>query len=823
MAGGYPLVQGIAPETDAWQDDLHLPKGAWAMTTSSRYSLIYLALLTAALAGCDSDDPSPPGGSPSVVVTPSIGKVLNAGIEARCLPTGMVMGSGSTGTTGNVTVALTGSCTGPVIVELVPNGASTYFDEAVNSFVTLPVGSTLRAIVPTLPSAALNVAITPLTESATRQALNAAGNVETAVTSAQATAANSNVVAQLLGAGTSLDILAPAAVWDNTRAAGSLGTNEADRHAFYLAALARMGGTTGTPALTVMNAIAADLADGTLSGGTNGGFTYTSGDFQTQLDGALNAMASYANNSLLTALGIESGGGTFAITSFSPASGTIGSTVTIAGSGFDADTTHMRVFFTNNIAAEVVSATATELVVTVPNGASNGPIRVENSITSTSQTSSNDFSVTTSSGGITVSNATPVSANGTLDTSVVNTVKVSDSLNRITVNPSGSHYLRINYNPSSGAVSNTIFNWVSEAQVASCAGAPCGVTVSLANSTVTFNNTVLTGGTGGVNTVTLNGEVGFTPPAVTWQVRAAASAYVQNTLAYGNSTFISAGNGKTIMTSPDGLSWTPVTAISNSYFAANSAIHDGSQFVLVGDTTNSASIAPMIATSPDGTSWTVRSWTHGNETQLTDVAYAASRLTAVGLNGTIITSTDAGVTWTNESSGVAALADARLNGVASNASTRVAVGFNSGQSSGQIFVNTGSGWVAASTNISQFCPKDVVWAGSRFVAVGGAGCGLGNAVVMTSPDGVTWTRVDIDTGIAPANHGLQEAGWDGSRIYATGDNMQTGRVIISSADGSTWLQEHTSTASSGQGSLLGIAFSPTRIVTVGGVNNVTKP
>lgn len=794
------------------------------MPTRSRHTLLCLGLMAATLAGCGSDDASPGGGSTtSAVISPSIGKVLNAAIEARCMPTGTVMGSGNTGAAGDVTVTLTGNCAGPVIVELVPDSTSTYFDEAVNNFVSLPVGTTLRAIVPSVTGGVLNIAITPFTEIATRQALAAAGNVEAAVTSAQATTANNGVVSQLLGAGVSLNILAPATPWDNTTTAGSLGTIEADRYAFYLAGLARMGGTTGNPALTVMEALAGDLADGSLSGGTSDGFTYTSGDFTTQLEDAFNAMASYANSSLLAELGIESGGGAFVLTSFSPASGTIGSNVTITGTGFDADTTHMKVFFTNNIAAEVISATATQLVAKVPDGASSGPIRVENSIASTSQTSDSDFNVTTNSGGITVSNANPTSANGTLDTSVVNTVKVNDTLNRITINPSGSHYLRINYNPSTGAVSNTIFNWVTEVQAASCTSAPCGVTVSLENNTVTFNNTVLTGGTNGVNTVTLNGEISFTPPVPTWQVRASASAYIQNTLAYGNNTFISAGNGKSIMKSNDGLSWTSVTALAANYFSANSVIHDGSQFVMVGDTTNSTTTAPLIATSADGSTWTVRDWTYGTETQLTDVAYGASRLTAVGLNGTIITSTDAGVTWTSESSGVSALASMRLNGVASDGSTRVAVGTDAGQSSGQIFVNTGSGWVAASTNISQFCAKDVIWAGTRFVAVGGTGCGLGNAVAMTSSDGVTWTRIDIDTGIAPANHGLQEAGWDGSRIYATGDNLQTSRVIVSSTDGSTWLQEHTSTTTNQAATLLGIAFSPTRIVTVGGANNVTKP
>jgi hypothetical protein len=74
------------------------------------------------------------------------------------------------------------------------------------------------------------------------------------------------------------------------------------------------------------------------------------------------------------------------ITSFSPTGGTVGTTVTIIGTNFD---TTAEVSF-NGTPATVISATSTAIVVTVPPGATTGPISVMiNSQGLTTTTSSN--------------------------------------------------------------------------------------------------------------------------------------------------------------------------------------------------------------------------------------------------------------------------------------------------------------------------------------------------------------------------------------------------------------------------------------------------
>ncbi len=92
------------------------------------------------------------------------------------------------------------------------------------------------------------------------------------------------------------------------------------------------------------------------------------------------------------------------ITSFSPTSGLVGTTVTILGSSFSSITTNNVVQF-NGLATVVIAATETSLTVTVPAGATTGSVSITvNSLTSSS---SSVFTVlsTSSCNGISKNNA----------------------------------------------------------------------------------------------------------------------------------------------------------------------------------------------------------------------------------------------------------------------------------------------------------------------------------------------------------------------------------------------------------------------------------
>jgi YD repeat-containing protein len=102
------------------------------------------------------------------------------------------------------------------------------------------------------------------------------------------------------------------------------------------------------------------------------------------------------------------------VSSFSPASGSIGTTVTIYGTGFNATPSSNTVTF-NGVTATVSSSTVTKIVTTVPATATTGPIGVTNTGSGGSTTTSAPF-IVTSTGPPTITGFTP--AAGTAPTTL---------------------------------------------------------------------------------------------------------------------------------------------------------------------------------------------------------------------------------------------------------------------------------------------------------------------------------------------------------------------------------------------------------------------
>jgi hypothetical protein len=695
---------------------------------AGRVAVLSLAAILAACGGGDSTDPPAPPPPPpppavgSVAVTASLGAVANADVQVSCAPSGAVLGTGSTGASGAISVTTTGACAGPVLVAVSgrADGSSTYYDEALAAVLPFPAGSSLRAVVPAF-TGTLALGVTPLTEMATRQALATAGSLA-ALTTAQASSANAAVVGAVLGAGVTLDILTPPTPWTAVTASGSLGTGAADRYAFYLAGLARMGLGQASPALAVTSALAADWADGTLGGSPAGstGFTYTASGLAAQRSAALDAMAGFASPELRAALGVAVPAA-LVVGELSPASGAAGATITINGSGFDPDPFHVQVKFSSNLTAEVVSSSATAVVVKVPAGAVSGPVTVTNTLRFQTATSS-DFTVTATGGG---------------------------------------------------------------------------------------------GGGGGT----------------AWVSRASPSSFLLNGLAYGSGRFVAVGFNRTLLTSTDGLRWASGTAPDSGYFETTAVTWTGTQFVMVGDKVFGSASPALIATSPDGLAWTRRSWTPAaccEVGKLVAVSTGGGRLTVAGA-ATLASSSDDGVTWTVDTQPTRTPAGTfvrEFRGLAGNTGTRVAVAIDTA-SNGVILLDTGTGWRFAGA-VADFVPAAVTWTGSQFVAVGADSVNFGAAaVVATSPDGETWTRRPLGTGETLAGVPLQAVLAVGPTIYATGavgSGSGSQHMIVQSTDaGATWSIAYQGTGTGVQLQLPGMAASPDRVVTVGGVKSVTLP
>lgn len=97
--------------------------------------------------------------------------------------------------------------------------------------------------------------------------------------------------------------------------------------------------------------------------------------------------------------------GQVSIVGFSPTTGPVGTTVVISGAGFSPTPAQDTVAF-NGVAANVVSATTTQLTVTVPTNATTGPISV--TAPSGSYTTSNSFTVTTGTNGVAITSFAPL-------------------------------------------------------------------------------------------------------------------------------------------------------------------------------------------------------------------------------------------------------------------------------------------------------------------------------------------------------------------------------------------------------------------------------
>jgi YD repeat-containing protein len=96
--------------------------------------------------------------------------------------------------------------------------------------------------------------------------------------------------------------------------------------------------------------------------------------------------------------------GQFAFFTFSPKSGPVGTNVTISGSNFSSNPAQDSVTF-NGTAATIISATSTTLVVSVPLGATSGPLAI--SSPSGSITTADSFTVTNSDGKPRIDSFTP--------------------------------------------------------------------------------------------------------------------------------------------------------------------------------------------------------------------------------------------------------------------------------------------------------------------------------------------------------------------------------------------------------------------------------
>jgi len=165
-------------------------------------------------------------------------------------------------------------------------------------------------------------------------------------------------------------------------------------------------------------------------------------------------------------------------------------------------------------------------------------------------------------------------------------------------------------------------------------------------------------------------------------------------IAYGQDRFVAVGNVGTVIASTTGTNWTKLDSGTLSNLWGIAFLND--RFVAVGEKT--------VITSPDGLSWAV----HAAEADLRGVTFKHGLYAAVGQEGKILTSPDT-LTWTPQESGTTN----DLYAISHDAHQFVAVGNNATLLTGR----DGTNWTTR-TSPRQVALRGIAFGDGTFVAVG---------------------------------------------------------------------------------------------------------
>jgi len=285
------------------------------------------------------------------------------------------------------------------------------------------------------------------------------------------------------------------------------------------------------------------------------------------------------------------------------------------------------------------------------------------------------------------------------------------------------------------------------------------------------------------------------PDGITWTPRNAAQANSWRSVTFGNNLFVAVSDDGTdrVMTSPDGITWTPRNAAqANSW---RSVTFGNNLFVAV-----SSDGTDRVMTSPDGIAWTPRTAAASNSWSA--VTFGNNLFVAVSTDGAnqVMTSPN-GTAWTPRSA--ASVGD--WSSLAYGNGTYVAIA----QTNGTYRVMTsldGTAWTPHSAAASANWYA-VTYGSGIFVAVATV-----SDKVMTSPDGITWT----------ARTGATSGGWTAiahgaGQFLAVGNGG--GAQVMTSSDGISW----TNRAAAASSVLYSVTYGNDLFVAVGAGVVLTSP
>ncbi len=488
-----------------------------------------------------------------------------------------------------------------------------------------------------------------------------------------------------------------------------------------------------------------------------------------------------------------SGSSPVVISDFAPTSGKVGTWVQISGVIFEEVPASNTVTF-NGVAAQVIAATTTRLVVDVPAGATTGPITVMTSDGSGS--TSSDFIVitdTTTPGVSWTSRLEGIPESGqSMATDGTMTVIASSDLFTSTdhklwkeinlffgVNDvmwDGNQFLAVGVY-SNVYTSNAGHIWTQQ---------PTTSGEHLLAVTKTATTWVAVGENGAVTTST---------DGANWVSRASPTTETLRDIAWNGSTLVAIGDNATVMSSGDnGQSWTmQSTGIPNNISSIGA--HNG--MFVVGMNFQSGGDAAHFRTSFDGITWAPRTATMG---YITEIKFLNGMWRAIG-NYHVYESID-GLSWTST-----ARSDTNhihmFNSFTYNNGEYVAAGSGLSSTKGIYTSFDATNWKTLSTHKTHThiarSPVD-----GRLVVND-----LTLQTLTSTDDGLSWTFGDTHTGWL-----FLDVEWSNAlNSFVATSQIAANTGVHTSQDGISWIQIGNSVPNRG------LVSSDTLLVAVGGGTN----
>lgn len=256
--------------------------------------------------------------------------------------------------------------------------------------------------------------------------------------------------------------------------------------------------------------------------------------------------------------------------------------------------------------------------------------------------------------------------------------------------------------------------------------------------------------------------------------------------AWNGSTWVAVGDAGTVMTSPDGQTWTSQTAAEANNWRG--VCWNGTLFVAV-----SSGGVNRVMTSPDGVTWTARAASAASSWQSVVWASALSLHVAVASGGAtqVMTSPD-GITWTSR----VAAAVKQWAGVAWSPALGLFAAYAQDTASSNLAMTSPDGitWTQRTTTANYFASgassgsSVIAWSAEiGLFAVPVRNIGAGTRKIATSSDGITWTEQTVPTD-SRAFGGICAAATPSMFIVVRQGNPHD---VLTSLDGVTWTEVDT--------------------------------